>query len=204
MTHIYFIRHAANTDGLVDGKMTDLGLSPEGISQAERLRDRLATSGEIKPDVVIASSERRAHETAAILETAFGLTAVLDDDVVEWKSDDGSIESEEFMRRWNAVPKLQKPYYRWIEGFENRMEFSLRVHQTINRILQVHEGKTIVVVTHGAFIQMSFMYFFGYGEASLDRAMPEIRRTSITHWYKNAGEERWNLERTNDCHHLAG
>ncbi len=203
MTHIYLIRHAANIDGMVDGKMTDLGLSPEGVTQAEKLRDRLASSGEMKADVFISSSERRAHETAAIIEPAIGRPIVLDDAVVEWKSDDGSIDADEFMRRWKAVPKAQKPYYRWIEGFENRMEFSLRVHLALNRILQEHAGKSIFLVTHGAFIQMSFMYFFGYGEATLDRAMPEIQRTSITHWYLD-GQERWVLERSNDCHHLNG
>ena len=202
MTHIYLIRHAANIDGNVDGKTTDLGLSPEGRTQAERLRDRLANTREIKPDVFIVSPERRAHQTAQILQPALGQPMTLDEEVVEWKSDDGSIESEEFTRRWIAVSKANKPYYRWIEGFENRMEFSLRVHLALNRILQAHIGKTIVVLTHGAFIQVSFMYFFGYGEATLDRAMPEIRRTSITHWYQNDGEDRWNLERSNDCHHL--
>ena len=91
----------------------------------------------------------------------------------------------------------------WIEGFENRMEFSLRVHLTLNRLIQQYPRKTIVVLTHGAFIQLSFKYFFGFGESALDRAMPEIRRTSITHWYQNEGEDRWNLERSNDCHHLS-
>ena len=203
MTHIYLIRHAANIDGRINGKTGDLGLSPEGITQAEQLRDRLAAKQEIKPDVFIVSPERRAHETAKILQSALGRPIVLDDAVVEWKSDDGSLDEKEFMRRWKEVPKTQKPYYRWIAGYENRMEFSLRVHLALNRIVQEHAGKTTVVLTHGAFIQVSFMYFFGYGEAVLDRAMPEIRRTSITHWYQNEGEFRWNLERSNDCHHLS-
>lgn len=201
MTHIYLIRHAENIDGLIDGKMADLGLSPEGIAQAEKLRDRLAKSGEIKADVFIASPERRAHETAQIIQPALGQPIILDEEVVEWKSDDGSIDGEEFMRRWNEVPKAHKPYYRWIEGYENRMEFSLRVHLALNRIVQEHTGKTVVILSHGAFIQLSFMYFFGFGEAVMDRAMPEIRRTSITHWYLDS-KERWNLERSNDCHHL--
>jgi 2,3-bisphosphoglycerate-dependent phosphoglycerate mutase len=43
MTHLYLIRHADSLEGLKDdGKYGDLGLSPEGITQAERLRDRLA------------------------------------------------------------------------------------------------------------------------------------------------------------------
>ena len=203
MTHIYLIRHDANIDGLINGKTGDLGLSPEGITQAEQLRDRLSSSQEVKPDVFIVSPERRAHETAKILQSALGRPIVLDNDVVEWKSDDGSLTEEEFTRRWKEVPKSQKPYYRWIEGLENRMEFSLRVHLTLNRLIQQYPRKTIVILTHGAFIQLSFKYFFGFGESALDRAMPEIHRTSITHWYQNEGEDRWNLERSNDCHHLS-
>ena len=83
------------------------------------------------------------------------------------------------------------------------MEFSLRVHLALNRILQEHEGKTIVIMTHGAFIQLSFVYFFGFGEASLDRASPEIKRTSITHWLRPENLDRWVLERSNDYQHLA-
>lgn len=203
MTHLYLIRHGENIDGqLENGKYGDLGLSPEGIRQSERLRDRLAQSGEIKADVLISSPERRAHETAKIIAPALNQPILLADDVVEWRGDDGTLSPEEFMARWDAVPKAQKPFFRWQEGFENRMEFTLRVHLAINRITQEHAGKTIVVVSHGAFIQVTFMVFFGYGEASLDRATPEIRRTSITHWYTSESDPRWTLERSNDCHHL--
>ncbi len=204
MTHLYLIRHADYIYDLVDSKYPkrDLGLSPEGVVQAERLRDRLASTEEIKPDVFTSSTDRGAHETAKILAPAFGQQIVLDKDVEEWRSEDGSLSTEEFMARWSQVPKSQKAYYRWIDGCENRMEFVLRVHLALNRILQEHAGKTIVVVTHGAFIQTSFTFFFGYGEASLDRATPEIKRTSITHWYKMDDQDRWVLERSNDYHHL--
>src|SRR6185503_19493004 len=109
---------------------------------------------------------------------------------------------EDFMERWRQVPEAQKPYYRLIEGFENLGEFSLRVHSALNRILQEHEGKNIVLLSHGAFIQVSFDFFFGYGDAVRQRATTEIRRTSITHWYKPEGQNRWILERSNDYHHL--
>lgn len=202
MTDLYLIRHGDSVDGVEDGKTRDFGLSPEGIGQAEKLRDRLTRTGEITADVFIVSPERRAHETAKIIAPALNQPITLDPDVEEWRSDDGSLSSEEFMRRWREVPKAQKAYYRWIEGCENRMEFSLRVHSALNRILSTHAGKTIVVLSHGAFIQVAFMYFFGYGEAVLDRAAPEIRRTSITHWYKPDDQERWTLERANDYYHL--
>lgn len=202
MTHLYLIRHAVDRYELDGDRYRDLGLSPEGIQQAERLRDRLAASGEIKPDVLICSDEPRAHETAQIIAPALDVPVIPDKDFQEWRSEDGSLTPEEFMSRWEAVPKSQKAYYRWIEGYENRAEFTLRVHLAVNRVLQEYAGKTIVLVTHGAFIQVTFGFFFGYGEASLDRAAPEIRRTSITHWYKSADQDRWTLERSNDCHHL--
>lgn len=202
MTHLYLIRHGANIDGLEDGKYCDLGLSPEGIHQSELLRDRLKRTGEINPDIFISSPERRAHETATILGPAFGQPIILDKDVEEWRSDDGSLSPDEFMERWQRIPKGQEAYYRWIEGYENRLEFSLRVHLTLNRILQEHAGRTIVLLSHGAFIQLSFGFFFGYGEASLERAAPEIAKTSISHWRKSQDENRWLLERSNDCHHL--
>jgi probable phosphoglycerate mutase len=54
MTHLYLIRHG-QVDGLQPGIVgsvtSDSGLSRLGIVQAERLRDRLAITGEIQADV---------------------------------------------------------------------------------------------------------------------------------------------------------
>lgn len=203
MTHLFLIRHGENTDGLKDSKYQDLGLSPEGIHQAERLRDRLTRTGEIHPDLFISSPETRARQTAEIIAPAFGLPITFDKDVEEWRSDDGSLDPDEFMRQWRAIPEGQKAYYRWVEGGENRAEFTLRVQLTLNRLTQEHAGKTIVVLTHGGFIQVSFRHFFGFGEAGMEAgASQEIRRTSLTHWYIPPESKRWILERSNDYHHL--
>lgn len=205
MTHLYLIRHAENIDGLDDsgdGRKHDLGLSPEGIVQAEKLRDRLARTGEIKPDVFISSPERRAHETAKIIAPAIDVPIVLDKDVEEWRSDDGSMSTEAFMGLWNETSDREKPYLRWMDGHETMLEFSTRVKMTMNRILQAHDGKKILLLSHGAFIQTTFEYFFGYGLSTFTWASPEIRRTSITHWVKDMHRQRWVLERSNDYHHL--
>ena len=202
-THLYLIRHGDSLMGEQDGKVVELGLSLEGIHQSELLRERLAHTAEIKADVLITSTAQRAQETAAIIAPALGQPLViLDPDFEEWRSDDGSLSEEEFNARWQAVPKDQKPFYRWIPGYENRLEFTLRVQLTLNRVLQADAGETIVVVSHGAFIQLAFHFFFGHGEANLDRATPEIRRTSISHWYKPEDDSRWTLERSNDYGHL--
>lgn len=202
MTHLYLIRHADYIYADHEGRKRDLGLSLEGKTQAERLRDRLLNTQEITPDVVIASTERGAQETAQILAPVFAHPILADRDVEEWRSEDGRFSSEEFLRPWQNLPEPQKPFYRWIEGYENWVEFSARAQIALNRIVQDHAGKTIVVVTHGGVIQASFEYFFGYGLATLQRASLSIKNTSITHWLLPEEGSRWILERFNDYAHL--
>ncbi|MBV9788608.1 MAG: histidine phosphatase family protein [Chloroflexi bacterium] len=202
MTHLYLIRHAEYIYAEQDGKKRDLGLSPDGLRQAERLRDRLAHSHEIQPDVLIVSTERGAQETAQILAPAFDAPMIAEAAVEEWRSEDGSFSTEEFMERWHQLPETQKPFYRWIEGYENWIEFSARAQIALNRIVQAHAGKTIVILTHGGVIQASFEYFFGYGLATMQRASLTMKNTSITHWLQPEGSSKWVLERFNDYHHL--
>jgi len=203
MTHLYLIRHADYLYDLVDGEYPkrDQGLTEEGRIQAEKLRNRLAKTGEITPDLLLSSTARGAKETAEIIAPAFGIPIIYGEDFEEWRSEDGTLSTEEFMGAWNSLSDEQRPYYRWVEGCETLLEFSVRVCGALNRVLTAHEDKTIVVFTHGAFIQVSFAYFFGYSMAVPLRAAPEINRTSITHWYKSE-RGRWLLERSNDCHHL--
>jgi broad specificity phosphatase PhoE len=86
MTHLYLIRHA-QADGLQPGVVgsstPDSGLSPLGIIQTERLRERLAATGEIRADVLISSPLQRARQTAERIAPALGLPVLLDDGVQE-------------------------------------------------------------------------------------------------------------------------
>src|SRR5574340_79721 len=88
MTELYLIRHGDYQIGLEDGKYVDQGLTPLGVAQAERLRDRLAATGEIAPDVLIASTLPRARQTAQIISPALGLPIIFDDEVQEMRVGD--------------------------------------------------------------------------------------------------------------------
>ena len=70
----------------------------------------LLNTKEINPDVFIASTERGAQETAQIIGSAFERPIISDSDVEEWRSEDGSFSSEEFMRRWQELSETQKPF----------------------------------------------------------------------------------------------
>lgn len=207
MTHLYLIRHGSYI-GEADGKLVDHGLSPLGIKQAELLRDRLAATGEIQADVLIASTLPRARHTAEIIASALKLPVVQDPDFEEWHNEDGSLSDEQFLTMWKDVPREQRPYFRWIPAGENWVEFNLRATSALHRLMQEYAGKTIVLVCHGGIVQASFTYFFGMTIHQLQRTDIDTDFTAITHWQVFAREEGWQpnflLERYNDRPHLDG
>jgi len=200
LTSIYLVRHG-DYDELVDGKpVENPGLSPKGVRQVQLLRDRLARTGEIKADALISSPARRASETAEILALALGVPVVLNADLEEWRCDRGALSPEEFTERWQRVSDAQRPFFQWVEGGESFLELTARVQLAINRIWQEHEGKTIVLVTHGGVIQASFAYFFNLSATTIPGISTE--NTAITQWTRPAEANRWTLQRHNDHAHL--
>ncbi len=110
MTHLYLIRHGQALSA-VQKTIGNTELSPLGIKQAERLRDRLAATGEIAADVLIASTMLRAKQTAEIIAPAFGLPILFDSEVEEWR--DGTTEErkvEEYRAKFDAASFDQKPF----------------------------------------------------------------------------------------------
>jgi len=200
LTSIYLIRHG-DYDELVDGKpVENPGLSAKGVRQVQLLRDRLARTGEIKADALISSPARRASETAEILAPALGVPVVLNADLAEWRCDRGALSPEEFTARWRQVSDAQRPFFQWVEGGESFLELTARVQLALNRIWQEHEGKTIVLVTHGGVIQASFAYFFNLSATTIPGISTE--NTAITQWTRPAEANRWTLQRHNDHAHL--
>jgi 2,3-bisphosphoglycerate-dependent phosphoglycerate mutase len=200
LTSIYLIRHG-DYDELMDGKLVENpGLSPKGVRQAELLRDRLAHTGEIKADALIASPARRASETAEIVAPALGAPITLEKDLEEWRCDRGALSQEEFTARWQRVSDAQRPYFQWVDGGESWVEFTARVQLALNRIWQERVGKTIVLVAHGGVIQASFAYFFSLSATTIPGISTE--NTAITHWIRPAEASRWTLQRHNDHAHL--
>ena len=199
MTHLYLIRHGEYTDVEQGTYLDNPGLSEEGVRHTELLRDRLARTGEIKADVLLTSPLRRAQESAQILASSLGQPVIVDEDFREWRSDDGKLVPGEFSARWEQTPVTQRPFFRWADGCETWLEFSVRIQQALNRILQEHEGKTLVLVSHGEVIQAAFIHFFGLSAVNTPGVSPD--NLSITHWFKSDQSRVWILERFNDSRH---
>ncbi|HET7078486.1 MAG TPA: histidine phosphatase family protein [Chloroflexia bacterium] len=208
MTNLYLIRHGEGMFA-VHGRLADLrgaaGMSPHGVAQAERLRARLAATGEIRPDVLIASSLPRAQETAAILAPALGgLPVRLDDDLHEMRygEADGMLLTE-YEARFGVPDVYREPWRPLAPGGEHWVGFVARISAALARITHDHAGQTIVLVCHGGVIEAAFLYFLGLDAAAGAWAGLFPQNTSITHWVQQAWPAgRWQLQRYNDHLHL--
>jgi probable phosphoglycerate mutase len=205
MTNLYLIRHGEAL-GAVHDLIGNTALSSFGILQAERLRDRLAATGEIAADVLISSTLKRARQTAEIIAPALGLPILFDDEVQELR--DGAAEGmhvEEYRATFGEVNFRETPFRQVAPDGENWGQFVLRVTTALDRIIRQHEGKTIVIVCHGGVIGVSFLYFFGIGSLQYPQAGFDTDNTSITHWARRSvsgRSARWRLICYNDDMHL--
>lgn len=208
MTHLYLIRHGeavTNIDGSVAGTQGDKGLTEKGREQAARLRDRLAATGEIEANVLIASTLERARQTAEIIAPALGLPIIADDDVQEMRVGEADgMSREDFVAQYGKPNFRRQPFKPLSPGGENWPHFVVRVATALDRIVREHHGKTIVVVCHGGVIDASFSIFFGLTSLALPQGEFHTRNTSITHWElrEREGEPaRWRLVTYNDAVH---
>lgn len=207
MTHLYIIRHGQAISA-AQRTVGNTRLSPLGILQAERLRDRLAATGEIAADVVIASTLLRARHTAEIIAPAFGLPIIFDSEIEEWRDpEEAEGQSEKkYGAAFRETPFDQKPFYKFTPNTESWSQFMLRACTALNRITQEYEGKTIVLVCHGGIVDASFLFFFGLSTLQFPQAFFNTRNTSITHWRKAAYVDvfppSWVLQKYNDTMHL--
>ncbi len=211
-THIYLIRHGeavANVENILAGMRSDTGLTPLGVTQAERLRDRLAATGEIAADALIASTLPRAMQTAEIIAPALGLDIIPDDDVQELRPGEADgLRLGEYIERYGPFRDFrEEPYHPLAPGGDSWGSFVTRVGDALHRIARGYDGRTVVVVCHGGVVDASLL--IGLGMAAIAPAVGQFRthNTSITEWERGllsptARTQRWRLIRYNDDLHV--
>jgi probable phosphoglycerate mutase len=224
VTQLYLIRHAEAALNVGSAVMADHGLTTLGVAQAERLRDRLAATGEVAADVLLASPMRRARQTAEIVAPALGLPVTLDAEVEELRIGEAEgLRRDEVRRRWGRPDFVADPDARLAPGAESPRDLTRRVCLALGRITATHSGKTVVVVCHGGVIANAFVYFLGLdglaGGLGEVVPLPEWREVvgrawtpaftatnaSITHWAlrpDRRGRPVWHLVIFNDATHL--
>jgi 2,3-bisphosphoglycerate-dependent phosphoglycerate mutase len=208
---LVLIRHGesvAMVDRVVGGHEGCRGLSPLGRRQVEALRDRLAATGEVQADALVASVLPRAIETAEILAPALGgLPVAQDCDVCEQHPGEGDgLTWTEFEAKYRPEGWQFDPYEPISPGGESVAELNARVARTLLRLADEHRGGTVAVACHGGVVAASMVSFLSLPfHGGLVQLFSD--NTSITEWVlEDDGRGHpplWRLVRYNDAAHLA-
>jgi len=208
-TRIILVRHGearAGVDHVIGGDKGCRGLTELGRAQAGALRDRLIRTGELRPDVVYASTLPRAVETAEVIAAAFGPgTAVrrARDLCEQFPGICDGLPYEETLARY--APAEDGPDEPLSPGGESAREFDARVRTAVERLVREHHDQTVLAVSHGGFIGAACMYVVGApGLAEVYPFRLAPANTSISIFSPFTGGPPWTLDRYNDVAHLTG
>ena len=203
-TRLVLVRHGearAAQQRVVGGERGCTGLTELGRRQAEMLRDRLSRTGEVRADVLLASTLPRAIETAQIIAPALGHPDIVSDcDLCELHPGEcDTLGWDEYAERY-GVDMAAHPFEPMSPGGESLAEFNVRVGQALTRLSEEHEGRSMVVACHGGVVIGSVICFLGLPTQRPPAADLLVTNTSITEWDRRDGH--WRLVRYNDAAHL--
>ena len=163
-TRLFLVRHGSTTLSAEDrfAGITDVDLSQEGRSQAERLGERLA--GE-RIAAAYCSPLRRTRDTAAIVAGPHGLVPLARDGLREishgrWeglKRSEVEARFPEEYATWEADPFTFAP-----EGGESGLDVMARSLPVIREIVVRHAGEVVLVVSHKATLRLLISSLLGF------------------------------------------
>ena len=204
-TQLVLVRHGearAGIDRIMGGPQGCKGLTDRGRRQAMLLRDRLARTREIVPDVLLASTLPRAIETAEIVAGAFPQFDVATDvDYCEQHVGEcDGMTWDEYEARYGVLRDLD-PDQPISPGGESPRVFDERVRRATTALIEQYRDQIAMVFTHGGFVYAATLFLLGApGVHEWQEVWRPARNTSLTVFVSGGG--RWVLERYNDATHL--
>lgn len=205
-TTLSLIRHGESmvtVNRVIGGHRSCSGLSDLGRQQAERLRERLADTGELAADVLIASNFPRAIETAEMIAPALGNLAI-DIDPGFGEHDPGpeidGMTFDGYVEQF-GMPDWSDPDVDVFPGGETIAAFHSRVGSALAALIEAHRGKSIVVACHGGVVDATFRHLLR--TASTGGFELHTLNASITE-FRSVASGEWRLRRYNDAAHLHG
>ncbi len=205
-TTIVLIRHGESNvtvNRVIGGYRTCSGLSELGRRQAARLRERLETTLELAPDVLISSNFARAIETAEAISPAFGDPSIQIEPGFGEHDPGPEIDGmtfSDYVERF-GTPNWSDPDVDIFPGGETIAAFHARVGSALATTLDTHRGRSILIACHGGVIDATFRHLLR--TASTGGFELHTLNTSITE-FASAESGEWRLKRYNDAAHLHG
>ncbi|SEG38132.1 probable phosphoglycerate mutase [Nonomuraea solani] len=178
----------------------DAELTANGLAQASAAAERLSREP-YRLDVIVTSPLKRARQTAAAVAQRTGLEVEVDEDLRE--TDFGAWEGHTFtevQRRWPAElaawladPEVAPP------GGESFATVAHRVETARERLVERHEGKTVLAVSHVTPIKMLLRLALTAPLQALYRMHLDLACLSLIEYYADGPEV---VKSFNDTSHL--
>jgi probable phosphoglycerate mutase len=205
---LVLIRHGEshhNLSGVIGGPVGCAGLTERGVRQARALARRLAATGELSDcRAVLCSPWPRARQTAEELLPSLPVDSVaIDDGLCELLPGEADgLPWETYRARYEVFDPEAFPTRPFSPGGESWSDFTNRVEAMLGRLAERFDGQTVVAVTHGGVVVLSFCALFGIAPFGAGRrAYVDPAHTSLTEWAVSG--RTWRLVRYNDAGHLA-
>ncbi len=149
-TTLIFLRHA-ETDKDPKANAAVWGLSQSGVKQAQALVDINLMH---QVDVVYVSEHRKTTLTVEPLAMKLGKDPIVWSEFNEVKQGDAFLSPEEFAAE--KVRQLHDLEYQAFGGGESGNQALARFHDGVNRVLDLHTGEVVLIVTHGTVLNLYF------------------------------------------------
>ena len=137
-------------------------LSVDGKLRAARLAERLTAYG---PEVIISSVETKAKETAKVIAALHNLDVHIAENLHEHdRSNVPYLSKAEFQ---NAVGEFFMNPEILVFGNETANQSYVRFSSAVTSILEMHQDKNIIIVSHGTVISLFVSRLLGISGFSL-------------------------------------
>jgi broad specificity phosphatase PhoE len=203
---LILVRHGdahAGFHGVIGGAQGCTGLTDLGRRQAEALRDHLADTERVRPDVLLASVLPRAIETAQIIAPALGLEiAGHECDLCEVHPGEADgLTWAEYGVSHGSFDMEAEPDRIFAPAGESWNSFHERVGRTLDRFVREYADQTVVAVCHAGVIMASMRILLAIADRG---ASAQLRptNTGLTEWAYDPARNRWTLHTFNDAAHL--
>ncbi|MGW7438991.1 bifunctional RNase H/acid phosphatase [Streptomyces sp. NPDC054849] len=179
---------------------SDPELSPAGRRQAAAVAEALAARGTVQ--TVVSSPLRRCRETAQSVADRLGLTVTVEEGLRE--VDFGAWEGLTFAEVQERFPDdlqawLDSPRAAPTGGGESFMAATRRISATRDRLLAVHAGRTVLLVTHVTPVKILVRLALGAPPEALFRMELSAASLSAVSYYADGNA---SVRLLNDTSHL--
>ncbi len=160
---LLLIRHALPIRRELTEGVADPELSEAGVAQALHLAEYLASE---ELHAIYASPLKRAQQTAAPVAERFQLEVTLVDGVAEFDRNSSEYVPVEELKATNDPRWQELIDNRWDGRDETQEQFTDRVFNAMEAIIEAHTGHNVAVVCHGGVINSYLARILGTAETA--------------------------------------